>query len=264
MKTVVIAPRGKMGSAIVRVAAERADLRLVAAVGAPGAAYIGRDLGEVALLGRPLGVPVTDDLETAVAACDVIIDFSAKEMAPAAIAAALRHGKALVCGTTALGDAVRAQLEAASARIPVMHAANTSRMVFVLNRMLAMAASALGDKADVEILDLHDRRKLDAPSGTALELGETVARARGIDLESAAIYGRRGQGVRGDGAIAFHALRAGDVPSSHTVFLGGLGERLELTHHAYNMDCFAHGACDCAAFLAGQGPGLYTVADVFA
>ena len=263
MKLVVIAPRGKMGSAIVRVAAERADFELMPGVGAPGGAYIGRDLGEVALLGTSLGVPVVDDLEAVIAQGDVIIDFSTKEMAPKVTAAALRHGKALVCGTTGLDSEMLAQLRAASAHIPIVHAANTSRMVFLLNRFLEMAALELGERVDVEILDMHDRRKLDAPSGTALELGETVARARGATLDSAT-FGRRGQGAREPGSVGFHALRAGDIPSSHIVFFGGMGERMEIAHHAYNMDCFAHGACDCAAFLDGRAPGLYSVADVFA
>ncbi len=263
MKVIVIAPKGKMGSAIVRVANQREDLTLVAGVGGPGEDYIGRDLGEVSLVGATLGLPVVSDLEAVIAGCDVIIDFSIKELAPQILDAALRHGKALVCGTTGLDAEMTGRFEAAALSIPIVRAANTSRMVFLLNRFLAMAAKELGHRVDIEVLDMHDRWKLDAPSGTALELGHTAAAAQGQTLEEAARYGRRGRGAREPGTIGFHSLRAGDIPSSHIVFLGGLGERLEIAQHSYSMDCFAHGACDCAAFLAGRPAGLYTVEDVF-
>jgi len=263
MKLVVIAPRGKMGSAIVRVAAAREGLELVAGVGAPGGDYIGRDLGEVALTGRALGAPVVENLETVIEGCDAVIDFSVRKMAPVVLESALRHQKALVCGTTGLSEEEINLFQAASKRIPIVRAANTSRMVFLLNRFLETVSGELGDQVDVEILDMHDRWKLDAPSGTALELGRTIAGARGVALEDAAEYGRRGHGARSSGSIGFHSLRAGDIPSSHIVFLGGMGERLEIAQHSYNMDCFAHGACDCAAFLAGRPAGLYSVEDVF-
>lgn len=261
MKLIVIAPRGKMGSAIVRVASAREDLVLVSGVGTPGRDYIGHDLGEVALLGKTLSIPVVEDLDTVVENCDVIIDFSTKEMTALVLASALRHRKALVCGTTGLGEEEISLFHSASKHIPIVHAANTSRMVFLLKRFLEMAARELGDQVDIEILDMHDRWKLDAPSGTALELGETISRAQ--SLKDIATFGRQGRGARAPGGIGFHSLRAGDIPSSHIVFLGGMGERLEIAQHSYNLDCFAHGACDCAAFLAGKSAGLYTVADVF-
>lgn len=263
MKLVVIAPRGKMGSAIVRVAAAREGLELVAGVGAPGSDYIGRDLGEVALVGRALGASVVENIETVIEGCDAVIDFSVRKMAPVVLESALRHQKALVCGTTGLSEEENNLFQAASKQIPIVRAANTSRMVFLMNRFLEMVSGELGDQVDVEILDMHDRWKLDAPSGTALELGRTIAKAQGVALENVAEFGHLGHGARGLGSIGFHSLRAGDIPSSHIVFLGGMGERLEIAQHSYNMDCFAHGACDCAAFLEGKPAGLYTVENVF-
>ena len=263
MKLIVIAPKGKMGSAIVRIAAEREEFTLVGGVVAPGMDDVGRDLGEVSLAGRSLHAPVVDNLESIIDDCDVIIDFSTKEMAAVVLEAALRHKKALVCGTTGLGETEQALFGETSQQIPIVRAANTSRMVYLLRRFLEMAAEQLGDQVDIEILDMHDRFKLDAPSGTALELGKTAAEAVGASFEAAAAFGRHGRGAREPGSIGFHSLRAGDIPSSHIVFLGGMGERLEIAQHSYNMDCFARGACDCAAFLQDKPAGLYAVEDVF-
>lgn len=262
LKLIVTGPRGKMGRLITQAAAEREDLELVAGVAPKGRDYIGKDLGTVAMAGRELGVPVVDDLESVIEQCDVIIDFSTREMAMETAACAVRHGKALVCGTTGFSPDEMAVFQKAAESIPMLYAANTSRLVNVMNKLLEITASAIGKEADIEILEMHDQWKKDAPSGTSREMGEIMAHAMDEKLDDIAVYGRHGVSPREKGTIGYHSLRAGNIPSSHTVYFGFMGERLEITHHSYNWECFARGACDCAAFLADKKPGYYTIQDV--
>lgn len=262
MKVIVIGPKGKMGRLITQVAAAREDMELVAGVAPAGRDYVGEDLGTVALVGRELGVPVVDELETVIKDCDVIIDFSTKENAMKVLDMAVKYKKGLVCGTTGFSTEEYNRFKAAAAEIPMLYAANTSRLVNVMNKLLEIAASAVGDEADIEIIEMHDQWKKDAPSGTSREMGELMAHAMGKEIEDIAVYGRRGECPREKGTIGYHSLRAGNIPSSHSVYFGFMGERLEITHHSYNWECFARGACDCAAYLADKGPGFYTIKDV--
>lgn len=262
MKVIVTGPRGKMGKLITQMAAEREDLELVAGIGPKGRDYIGEDLGQIAMTGKNLGVPVVDDLESVIGQCDVIIDFSTKEMAMEVVDLAVKYGKALVCGTTGFTAEEFAKFEEAAEQIPMLYAANTSRLVNIMNKLLEIAAKAAGDGADIEILEMHDQWKKDAPSGTSKEMGEIMAHARGQELDDIAVYGRHGVSPREKGTIGYHSLRAGNIPSSHTVYFGCMGERLEITHHAYNWECFARGACDCAAFLQDKPAGFYKIQDV--
>lgn len=262
MKIIVIGPRGKMGRLITQAAAERSDMELIAGVAPKGRDYIGTDLGTAAMVGRELHVPVVDDLEDVIEGCDVIIDFSTKEMAMKVLDLAISHKKALVCGTTGFGPEEMQRFHDAAAHIPMLYAANTSKLVNIMNRLLELVAETAGDELDIEILEMHDQWKKDAPSGTSKEIGEIIAGALGKELSDVAVYGRNGASPRKKGTIGYHSLRAGNIPSSHTVFFGGIGERLEITHHSYNWECFARGACDCAAFLYGKAPGFYTIKDV--
>ena len=262
MKVIVIGPRGKMGKLITQIAASRDDMELVAGVAPKGRDYIGKDLGTVAMIGFELGVPVTDNLENVIDNCDVIIDFSTKEMGMEVLDLAIAHKKALVCGTTGFSEEQMQRFKEASDKIPMLYAANTSKLVNIMNRLLEMVTSTLKDDIDIEILEMHDQWKKDAPSGTSKEMGEVMAKALGKELNDIAVYGREGASPRIPGTIGYHSLRAGNIPSSHTVFFGGMGERLEITHHSYNWECFARGACDCAAYLADKGPGFYTIKDV--
>ena len=262
MKVIVIGPKGKMGKLITQVAAEREDLELTAGVGPKGRDYIGADLGTVAMVGRELGVPVTDDLESVIDNCDVIIDFSTKEMAMDVLEQAVAHGKALVCGTTGFTEEEIQKFKEAAEKIPMLYAANTSKMVNVMNKLLETVVSILKDDVDIEILEMHDQWKKDAPSGTSKEMGEIMAHAMGKELDDIAVYGRHGASPREKGTIVYHSLRAGNIPSSHTVYFGFMGERLEITHHSYNWECFARGAVDCGVFLADKAPGWYTIQDV--
>ena len=262
MKVIVVGPRGKMGKLITQIAAGRSEFELIAGVAPKGRDYIGMDLGQAALVGRDLGVPVVEDLETVIEAADVIIDFSTREMALEVLAAACLHKKALVCGTTGFAAAEAEAFRAAGKSIPVLYAANTSKLVNVMNRLLELTAEAVGAECDIEILEMHDRWKRDVPSGTSREMGETMARAMNKELKEIAVYGRSaGENPREPGTIGYHSLRAGNLPSSHTVYFGGFGERLEITHHCYDWECFASGVCDCAAFLADRPAGYYTIKD---
>lgn len=262
MKVIVVGPRGKMGKLITQIAASRDDMELVAGVAPKGRDYIGKDLGQAALVGYDLGVPVVDDLESVIDQCDVIIDFSTREMAMEVLKMAIAHKKALVCGTTGFSPEEFQKFRDAANEIPMLYAANTSKLVNIMNKLLEIVTKAVGDEADIEILEMHDQWKKDAPSGTSREMGEIMANAMGKELSDIAVYGREGECPRQKGTIGYHSLRAGNIPSSHSVYFGFMGERLEITHHSYNWECFARGACDCAAYLEGKGPGFYTIQDV--
>lgn len=262
MKVIVIGPRGKMGRLITQIAASRNDLQLIAGVAPAGRDYIGEDLGTVAMTGKTPGALVTDNLESVIDQCDVIIDFSTKEMSLLVLDLAVAHNKALVCGTTGFSEEELHRFKDAAAHIPMLYAANTSKLVNIMNKLLELVTAAVGNELDIEILEMHDQWKKDAPSGTSKEMGEIMAHALGKELSDIAVYGREGASSRIPGTIGYHSLRAGNIPSSHTVFFGGMGERLEITHHSYNWECFARGACDCAAYLEGKEPGFYTIKDV--
>lgn len=253
---------GRMGRAVVALLATDERMQLAAAVDARGAATLGRDAGELAGAGA-LGIAVTADLVAALRGSDVVIDFSAVGAVPAlARAAAASRTPTVIC-TTGLDAEALAALDALAAIAPIVVAANTSVGVTVLLHLAARAAELLGDDYDIEILEMHHRRKVDAPSGTALRLAESVAAARGLDLATAARYGRSGQvGARTRDEIGILALRGGDVIGEHTVVLAGDGERVELTHRAHARDLFARGALRAARWVVSQPAGRYEMADV--
>ena len=260
MKLIITAPRGKMASLIVADAAERDDVEIVAGIGPKGRDYIGRDIGEVAMIGKTVGAPVVDDIESVIDGADVVCDFSTVELGMEVLDACLKHRKALVIGTTGFDAGQRARLEAAAEEIPILIAANTDRMVNVMRKLLMDAAKELYEDTDIEIVDMHDNTKLDAPSGTARELIESMGEAVGVDLVDDAVYGRPlGRHPREKGKVTFHAIRGGDTPSSHTVYFFGDGERLEITHHCLNWKGCAKGAVSACIWLADKPVGLYGI-----
>lgn len=195
---------------------------------------------------------------------DVVIDFSTPAGFDAALAHCAAHGTALVSGTTGIDAAQRKRFEAAAARIPVLYAANFSLGIAVLTRLLRDAAGALPDW-DLEIVEAHHARKVDAPSGTALALGRAAASARGREFDEVAVFGRHGHtGVRAQGTIGFATIRAGDIVGEHTAFVVGHAERIELTHRAFDNAIFARGALHAAAWLTGRAPGVYSIDDMMA
>ena len=248
MKVIVVGCHGQMGQPISRFVAEREGMELVGGVGPAGRDYIGRDLGQVVGLGRDLGIPVADDLSSVIDACDALIDVSSVEQCLETLDLAVAHGKALVTASTGFSPEQFERFEAAGLHISIIFKCNTSKMV---------------NGTDIEIIDQHDRDKLDAPSGTAVIIGNMIAELKGTTLDELAEYGREGHGARKPGGVGFHSLRAGDITSDHKVYFGGMGERLEITHYSYSDDCFARGAVDCAAYLQGKPAGVYSIKDVF-
>lgn len=252
---------GRMGRAIVEILAQGpTELELAVALAAPGDPALGRDAGEVAGVG-PLGVPI-GALEGALDA-DVVIDFSA----PAALAQLAERCRAaaipLVSGTTGLGASQEAALDALAQIAPVVHAPNMSIGVNVLFHLAEQASRLLGEGFDAEIVEMHHRHKVDAPSGTAVRLAERVAKARGLDPKKAVVHGRSGQvGPRRDDEIGVMTLRGGGVVGEHTLVLAGAGERVELVHRAQDRSIFARGAVRAAAWIVGQPPGRYDMPDV--
>ena len=258
MRIAVVGASGRMGRAVVRLA-YASDVAIACAI---GTAEVGRDAGELAGVG-PISVCVVDGFAALEhARADAVIDFSvpAATMTLAPIAA--MAGTPIVSGTTGLDPGVRAALDRAAGRVPVLWEPNMSIGVHVLSRLAAEAAAALPDW-DIEIVETHHRAKVDAPSGTALRLAEIVLQTRAADA-TRIVHGRHGKGARGGDEIGVHALRGGDVVGDHVVHLMGGGERLELTHRATSRDVFAHGALRAARWLVGRPRGSYSLRDVLA
>ncbi len=259
MKLALSGATGRMGLAILRLAQAAEDIQVVGALCASDDPQLGRDIGEVAGLGN-IGVATTADAASALLGADVVIDFSAASAVSGLLSVAVRQNVAVVSGTTGLSAETERALERAAESVPVLWAANMSLGIQVLAEIVEQAIRRLGAAFDVEIVEVHHRRKVDAPSGTARRLGEAVKRARPDMLE---LNGRSGQvGARTDAEVAVLALRGGDVIGDHTVHLLGPSERLELTHRATSRDLFARGAIEAARYVVGRSPGLYSVADV--
>ncbi len=257
---VVCGAAGRMGQLIVRLIAAAPETRLVGAVEAEGHPALGRDAGEISGIAA---LDVRIDTRYAPPAGSVTLDFTAPAAALAHLATAADAGAAIVIGTTGLAAADRARAAELARRVPTIIAPNMSIGVNVLEGLVAAAARALGSAFDIEIVEVHHRLKRDAPSGTALRLGEVAAEAQSTSLDGRARFGRAGEpGPRTDEEIGILAVRGGDVIGDHTVLFLGAGERLELTHRAQSRDCLARGAVRAALWLAGRPAGLYTMRDV--
>jgi 4-hydroxy-tetrahydrodipicolinate reductase len=254
---------GRMGKILVEAVQQRAPLTgLTAAVVRPGSTLIGVDAGELASLGR-IGVPLSGNLESVAEEFDVLIDFTLPEVMLKNLAFCRKAGKAMVIGTTGLDAAQKQLLVEAGKDIPIVFAANFSVGVNLSLKLLEMTARVLGEDADIEIIEAHHRHKIDAPSGTALRMGEVIAEALDRDLQKVAVYGREGHtGARERETIGFATLRGGDVVGDHTVLFACEGERLEITHKASSRMTFAKGAVRAALWLDGREAGLYDMQDV--
>jgi 4-hydroxy-tetrahydrodipicolinate reductase len=255
---------GRMGQMIVREIAATDGARL--AGGAEHGAHkdLGKDIAAIAGLGA-CGLLVSKDAESVIAGSDVVIDFTHASAAPHHATLCAQHKKALVIGTTGIDAAGSAEIERAAKAIPLVWASNYAVGVNVLFALTKRLAGVLGDDFDIEIVEMHHRHKVDAPSGTALTLGEMAAAGRGVNLTDVAARGakRDGQtGARRKGDIGFAALRGGDVVGDHSVIFAGEGERIELTHKASSRVVFARGAVRAALWLKGKKPGRYSMADV--
>lgn len=262
VKIIITAPTGKLGKLIVLQALDREDIKVIGGLGRRGAAYIGEDLGTLTGYGRETGAVVHGHLDSIIEEADMVVDFSQVDLSMEVLDSCLRYKKALVCGTTGFSQEQIEKIHRASEEIPLMYAANTSKAVNLMNHILELIAKNLGDQSQVDIIEMHDKLKLDAPSGTSLEMGETIAQAMGLDFEKSIQYGKEGRGIREDDKIVYHSIRSGDISSSHKVIFGLMGERMEIVHHAHNWNCFAKGALDCAAFMHKKTKGLYSVQDI--
>lgn len=258
----VMGAAGRMGKTLIEAVQQTPGAGLTAAIDRPDSSLVGADAGELAALGR-IGVLLCDDLVKVVDEFDVLIDFTHPSVTLKNLAFCRKAGKAMIIGTTGFSVEEKQLLAEAGKEIPIVFAANFSVGVNLSLKLLDMAARVLGDDVDIEIIEAHHRHKVDAPSGTALRMGEVVANALGRDLQEVAVYGREGQtGARDRKTIGFATVRAGDVVGDHTVLFAAEGERLEITHKASSRMTFAKGAVRAALWLDGREPGLYDMQDV--
>ena len=261
MRVAVAGASGRMGRMLIEAVLAADGLQLSGALDVAQAPAIGHDAS--AFLGQTSGVPITADLRSGLAGAQVLIDFTRPEGTLAHLAICRELGVNMVIGTTGFSDAQKAQIAGHAQHIAVLLAPNMSVGINVVLKLLDMAARALNEGYDIEIIEAHHRHKVDAPSGTALQLGAVVAAALGRDLKTCAVYGREGvTGQRDPSTIGFATVRGGDIVGDHTVLFAGTGERIEITHKASSRATFAQGALRAARFLAQRKTGLYDMNDV--
>jgi 4-hydroxy-tetrahydrodipicolinate reductase len=252
---------GRMGRMLIEAVLGAPDCTLAGALDVNGSPAIGQDAG--AFLGRATGVPITADLHQGLANAQVLIDFTRPEGTLAHLAVCRELGVKAVIGTTGFSDAQKAEITAHAQHIAIMLAPNMSVGVNVVFKLLEQAARALNEGYDIEVIEAHHRHKVDAPSGTALKMGEVIAQAQGRELKDCAVYAREGvTGERKPSTIGFSAIRGGDIVGDHTVLFAGTGERIEITHRSTSRVSYAQGALRAARFLAGQATGLFGMDDV--
>ena len=252
---------GRMGHILIEAVREAPDCRLAGALDVAGSDAIGRDAA--AFLGFTSGVPIVSELRKGLADAQVLIDFTRPEGTLAHLAACRELGVQMVIGTTGFSDAQKAEIADAAKDIAIMMAPNMSVGVNVTFKLLEMAAKALSTGYDIEIIEAHHRHKVDAPSGTALKMGEVIADALGRDLKECAVYAREGiTGERDPSTIGFSAIRGGDIVGDHTVLFAGTGERIEITHKSASRATYAQGSLRAVRFLAGKQAGLFDMFDV--
>ena len=261
LKIVIAGCSGRMGHALLEAVFADADLVLHGALDRPGNPQLGRDAGEQ--FGSVSGVQLTDDIDAALKNADVLVDFTRTEASMAYLASCQQHGVKMIIGTTGFSAEQKLAIELAAKQTPIVFAPNMSVGVTLLINLVQAAAKVLHSGYDIEILEAHHRHKVDAPSGTALRLGEAAASALGRNLEECAVYGREGvTGERDPSTIGFATVRGGDVVGDHTVLFAGTGERVELTHKASSRATFALGALRAAKFLSSKQHGLFDMQDV--
>ena len=252
---------GRMGRTLIEAVLRGADMKLAAALEIPGSPHLGKDAGE--LVGASCGVKITDDIERALKGCDAIIDFTRPDGTLQHVALCRKLGVKPIIGTTGFDEAGKKAIADAARDIAIAMAPNFSVGVNVTFKLLETAAKSLNQGYDIEVIEAHHRLKVDAPSGTALRMGEVVAGALGRDLKQCAIYGREGvTGERKDDTIAFSTIRGGDLVGDHTVMFIGMGERVEITHRSSSRMNYATGALRAAQWVMSKKNGLYDMFDV--
>ncbi|MCK9283427.1 MAG: 4-hydroxy-tetrahydrodipicolinate reductase [Rhodocyclaceae bacterium] len=252
---------GRMGRTLIEAVLSSPDGVLSAALDRPDCGFIGRDAGE--LVGAPCGVKVGSDLDAALAAADVLVDFTRPEGTLEHLNGCRRHKVHAVIGTTGFSAEQKLAIRDMAEEIPIVFAPNMAVGVNAVFKLLDVAARILNQGYDIEVIEAHHHHKVDAPSGTALRMGEVVAEALGIDLAQNAVYGREGHtGERPPAQIGFSTIRGGDIVGDHTVLFAGVGERIEITHKSASRMSYALGSLRAARFLRGKAQGLYDMQDV--
>ncbi|MDB5933762.1 MAG: 4-hydroxy-tetrahydrodipicolinate reductase [Massilia sp.] len=263
LKIAVAGASGRMGKMLIEAIAKAPDAELSGALDVAGSPAVGADAA--AFLGQPAGVAISSSLDAALAGARCLIDFTRPEGTLEHLAYCAEHGIAMVIGTTGFDDAGKAAIRAAAEKTAIVFAPNMSVGVNVTLKLLEMAAKSFAEGYDIEIIEAHHRHKVDAPSGTALKMGEVIADALGRDLKQCAVYGREGvTGERDPSTIGFATIRGGDIVGDHTVLFAGDGERIEISHKSSSRVTYAHGALRAARFLADKTSGLYDMQDVLA
>jgi 4-hydroxy-tetrahydrodipicolinate reductase len=261
IKIVIAGCSGRMGKALLEGVLQSNDLTLHAALDHTASPYLGKDAGELA--GGLCGIKITDNVENALRGANVLIDFTRPEGTIHHLGICTKLGVPIVIGTTGFSAQQKAQLGAAAQQIGIVFAPNMSVGVNLTFKLLEMASKVLSHGYDIEIIEAHHRHKVDAPSGTALGMGEVIAKALGRDLAQCAVYGREGiTGERDPSTIGFATVRGGDIVGDHTVLFAGTGERIEITHKASSRATFALGALRAARFLQSNPSGMYDMQDV--
>ncbi len=253
---------GRMGKSLVQAAMTGIDVIVTAATVSPGSLLTDIDVGTLAGI-PPIGIKPVDDLSLAMDDFDVLIDFTTPESTLSHLRLCQKYGRKLVIGTTGFNAEQKTIIQEMSQEIAIVFAPNTSVGVNLCYELLKQAAKILGDDVDIEIIEAHHRNKVDAPSGTALKMGETICKTLGRNMDEVAQYGRQGMtGIRDKKTIGFSSIRAADIVGEHTVIFASEGERVEITHRATNRSTFAHGAIRAAKWLESKREGLYSMADV--
>ena len=262
IRIAIVGAPGRMGRNLIQAVQQAEGVALGAALARSGSSLLGVDAGELAGIGKT-GVIVSDDLQKVVNDFDVLIDFTRPEGTLEYLAFCRQHNKAMVIGTTGFDEAGKAAIRAAAEEIGIVFAANFSVGVNLVLNLLQQAAKVMGDYADIEIVEAHHRHKVDAPSGTALAMGEAIADAMKWNLDEHAVYAREGHtGERKAQTIGFATVRAGDIVGEHTAMFADIGERVEITHKASSRMTFANGAVKAASWLKSKKSGLYDMRDV--
>jgi 4-hydroxy-tetrahydrodipicolinate reductase len=261
LKIAVAGASGRMGKMLIEAIQNAQDMTLTGALDVVGSPAIGNDAA--LFLGRPTGIPITSALVEGLANAQFLIDFTRPEGTLTHLEYCVAHGIGMIIGTTGFDEAGKAAIAAAAQHIPIVFAPNMSVGVNVTMKLLEIAAKNFSEGYDIEIIEAHHRHKVDAPSGTALKMGEVIAQAIGRNLNDVAVYAREGvTGERDPSSIGFATIRGGDIVGDHTVLFAGIGERIEITHKSASRVTYAHGSLRAARFLADKTNGLYDMQDV--
>lgn len=261
IRIAIVGASGRMGRTLIEAVNQAEDMVLAAALEQPGSVWLGKDAGE--FIGVASGVKITDDLESALKLADCLIDFTRPDGTLHHLDVCRRLGVSMVIGTTGFDTAGKEAIQQASGEIPIVFAPNMAVGVNAVFRLLDVAARILSEGYDIEVIEAHHRHKVDAPSGTALRMGEVVAKALGRDLSECAVYGREGHtGERPATQIGFSTVRGGDIVGDHTVLFAGTGERIEITHKSASRMPYAQGSLRAARYMREKKSGLFDMQDV--